>query len=140
MRIIGIDYGDARTGFAVCDPTGLLASAIENFASRKMEEVAQRTVEHVKTYGAEEIVLGFPKNMNNTQGPRAEKTQLFKARLEELLPDIPVILWDERSTTVSAIQILNETNTRGKKRKQVLDSVAATLILESYLNYKRNHI
>lgn len=139
MRIIGIDYGDARTGFAVCDPTGLLASAIENFSSRKMEEVAQRTVEHVHTYGAEEIVLGFPKNMNNTQGPRAEKTQLLKNRLEELLPNIPIILWDERSTTVSAIQILNETNTRGKKRKQVLDSVAATLILESYLNYKRNH-
>lgn len=139
MRILGIDYGDARTGFAISDPTGFLASAVETFHSRRMEEVAQRTAEHVKAYQAEELVLGFPKNMNNTQGPRAEKTLELKQRLEELLPGLPITLWDERSTTVSAIQILNTTNTRGKKRKNVVDSVAAVLILESYLNYKRLH-
>ncbi|MGI6031727.1 MAG: Holliday junction resolvase RuvX [Eubacteriales bacterium] len=139
MRILGIDYGDARTGFAVCDPTGMLASAVETFHSHKMEEVAQRTAEHAQAYQAEELVLGFPKNMNNTQGPRAEKTLELKARLEELLPDTPIVLWDERSTTVSAIRILNETNTRGKKRKNVVDSVAAVLILESYLAYRRSH-
>lgn len=137
MRVLGIDFGDVRTGFALSDPTGLLAQSLGTFISRDMEAVVQKAVDYCKQYTAETIVLGFPKNMNNTLGPRAEKSQQLKARLEELLPAVPVVLWDERGTTVSAIGYLNEQNVRGKKRKQVVDSVAAVIILQSYLDSLR---
>ena len=88
--------------------------------------------------GAELIVVGHPLNMDGSKGPRAQLCEEFAEKLRELV-SVPVVLWDERQTTVSAIGFLNETNTRGKKRKQVIDAVAATIILENYLNYRRNH-
>ncbi len=140
MRILSIDYGDARTGFAICDPTETLASPLSIFKSRKMEEVANHTAQLVMLYSASEVVLGYPKNMNNSEGFRAEKTNLLKDRLMELMPNIKITLWDERSTTVSAIAILNETNVRGQKRKNVIDSVSAVIILENYLNFRKNKL
>lgn len=134
MRILAIDYGDVRTGFAVCDPTGLIATALETFHQHKPDKVAERAVQYCQELKVEKIVLGMPKNMNNTLGERANKTLAFRDLLAALLPDIPIILWDERSTTVSAINILNETNVRGKKRKNIIDTVAATIILQSYLD------
>ncbi|MBQ4247165.1 MAG: Holliday junction resolvase RuvX, partial [Ruminococcus sp.] len=97
----------------------------------------EKTAEQAKELRAEEIVVGYPKNMNGTVGERAEKCQLFAQELEKLT-GCPVKLWDERCTTVSAHGYLNVTNTRGKKRKAVVDAVAAVLILESYLGYRKN--
>ena len=97
----------------------------------------EKAAEYVKSEKAELIVVGFPKNMNNTIGERAEKCTLFGQRLEEMT-GVKVVMWDERCTTVSAHQYLNETNVRGKKRKNIVDAVAAVIILESYLGYRKN--
>lgn len=138
MKILAVDYGDARTGLAVCDAGELLARPVTVIHSHKMEEVLTQTAAVARSEGAGRIVVGNPINMNGTAGPRSELCQAFADRLREL-SGLPVVLWDERSTTVSAIGILNTTDTRGKKRKAVVDAVAATLILESYLAYRKNH-
>ncbi len=137
QRILGIDLGDARTGFAVSDPTGFLASAVGTYTESDMQKIAEKACEYAKSYQVSEIVLGYPKNMNNTVGERAQKSENFAEILKSQLPDIKVILWDERCTTKSAIGFLNQTNTRGKKRKSVIDTVAATIILQGYLDSKR---
>lgn len=138
MKILAVDYGDARTGLAVCDAGELLARPVTVIHSHKMEEVLTQTAAAARSEGVGRIVVGNPINMNGTAGPRSELCQAFADRLREL-SGLPVVLWDERSTTVSAIGILNTTDTRGKKRKAVVDAVAATLILESYLAYRKNH-
>ena len=138
MKILAVDYGDARTGLAVCDAGELLARPVTVIHSHRMEEVLAQTAAAARSEGAERIVVGNPINMNGTAGPRSELCRDFAGRLREL-SGLPVVLWDERSTTVSAIGILNTTDTRGKKRKAVVDAVAATLILESYLAYRKNH-
>lgn len=138
MIALGVDFGDARTGLALSDKTGFLASAIGTIHEHNMRKTAEKVADAAKEHKAEVLVLGFPKNYNNTIGPRGEKTIEFKGMLEQLLPGIPVELWDERGTTISAINILNETNTRGIKRKKVLDSVAAVLILQGYLDKNKN--
>ena len=138
MKILAVDYGDARTGLSVCDAGELLARPVTVIHSHKMEEVLAQTAAVARSEGAGRIVVGNPINMNGTAGPRSELCQAFADRLREL-SGLPVVLWDERSTTVSAIGILNTTDTRGKKRKAVVDAVAATLILESYLAYRKNH-
>ena len=138
MKWLAVDYGDARTGLAVCDAGELLARPVTVIHSHKMEEVLTQTVAAARSEGAGRIVVGNPINMNGTAGPRSELCQAFADRLR-VLSGLPVVLWDERSTTVSAIGILNTTDTRGKKRKAVVDAVAATLILESYLAYRKNH-
>ena len=138
MKILAVDYGDARTGLAVCDAGELLARPVTVIQSHKMEEVLAQTAAAARSEGVGRIVVGNPINMNGTAGPRSELCQAFADRLREL-SGLPVVLWDERSTTVSAIGILNTTDTRGKKRKAVVDAVAATLILESYLAYRKNH-
>lgn len=138
MKILAVDYGDARTGLAVCDAGELLARPVTVIHSHKMEEVLAQTAAAARSEGVGRIVVGNPINMNGTAGPRSELCQAFADRLREL-SGLPVVLWDERSTTVSAIGILNTTDTRGKKRKAVVDAVAATLILESYLAYRKNH-
>jgi len=137
MRIMAVDYGDARTGVAISDPTGLLAGQTIILRLHRPEQVAEELASIAAGSGVEEIVLGYPKNMNDTLGPRAEKS----AALGELLKErtgLPVILWDERRTTVDAHRILTETGNRGKKRKEKVDAVAATLILEGYLTFKRS--
>jgi len=138
QRILGIDLGDVRTGFAVSDPTGFLASAVETFTEKDTEKIARRAAEWAEKYACGKIVLGYPKNMNNTVGERGKKSEAFASLLSSLLPACEIVLWDERCTTKSAIDILNTTNTRGKKRKNVIDTVAATLILQSFLDANRN--
>ena len=127
MRIMAIDYGDAHTGVAISDPTGMLAGWTTTIDSRKQDVVVEQLRAIIAEWQVTELVLGYPKNMNDTKGERVtEETGL------------PVHLWDERLTTVDAHRILSENGRRGKKRKQKVDAVAATLILEGYLGFRRN--
>ena len=136
MRIMAIDYGDARTGVALSDPTGFLAGQTFLIKSRKQEVVLEELAALVQRQGAQELVMGYPRNMDGTLGPRAEKYAAFARRLEEAT-GLPVALWDERRTTVDAHRILGEQGVRAKNRKDKIDSVASTLILEGYLDWKR---
>jgi putative Holliday junction resolvase len=136
MRIMAIDYGDVRTGIAISDPTGLLAGFAETITERRAEALAEEICRLARQHNAEELVLGYPRNMNDTVGARAEKAERFAQLLRETCA-LPVILWDERRTTVDAHRILSEAGRRGKKRKQRVDAVAAALILEGYLTYRR---
>ena len=129
MRIMAIDYGDAHTGIAVSDPTGLLAGFTTTVDAYRPEAVAERIAVLAEEHGAEELVLGHPVNMNGTLGPRSEKAHAMKALLEERT-GLPVILWDERRTTIDAHQILMNNGKNAKKRKKTVDAVAAALILE----------
>ncbi|MGN0580246.1 MAG: Holliday junction resolvase RuvX [Ruminococcus sp.] len=137
MIIMSVDFGDSRTGIAVCGKSEMLASPVCVISEKDFGKCIEKTAALAIEQRAEEIVVGYPKNMNGTVGERAEKCQLFAEELAKLT-DCPVKLWDERCTTVSAHQFLNVTNTRGKKRKAVVDSVAAVIILESYLEFRRN--
>lgn len=137
MIIFGVDFGDTRTGWAVCDKSEMIASPAGVLTEKNFLHCAEKTAEAAKDARAELIVVGHPVNMDGSRGPRAQKCADFAEILKEK-SGIPVVLWDERCTTVSAHQILNVTNTRGKKRKSVVDAVAAVLILESYLAYRKN--
>ncbi len=136
MRIMAIDYGDAHTGIAVSDATGFLTGTTTTIHSRKAEVVLEEIARLVKEHGAQELVMGFPKNMDGTEGPRAELYRAFAAQVEEMTGLKPV-LWDERRTTVDAHRILFEAGKNAKKRKKTVDAVAASLILEGYLDFKR---
>lgn len=137
MKIMAVDLGDARTGLACCDRTETLSSPIGVIHDKNPDSVLQKVAAAVVEYQVGEVIVGYPKNMNNTVGPRAELCAAFAEKLAALVT-VPVQLWDERSTTVSAHNYLNVTDTRGKKRKNVVDAVAATIILESYLQYRAN--
>ena len=137
MIIFGVDFGDTRTGWAVCDRSELMASPAGVLTEKNFLHCAEKTAEAAKNARAEMIVVGHPKNMDGSCGERAQKCEAFAKLLGEKT-GLPVVLWDERCTTVSSHNILNVTNTRGKKRKAVVDAVAATIILESYLAYRRN--
>ena len=136
MRIMAIDYGDARTGVAISDPTGLLAGRTEVIHSRRPEEVCAQIARMAAEAGVEELVLGLPRNMDGTEGPRAELYKAFAAQVEETCGLKPV-LWDERRTTVEAHNILHASGKKMKNHKKTVDAVAATLILEGYLTFKR---
>ena len=136
MRIMAIDYGDARTGVAISDPTGLLAGYTTVIHSRKPEAVAAELARLVKEHGVEELVMGFPRNMDGTEGPRAELYRAFAGQVEAACGLKPV-LWDERRTTVEAHGILHASGKKMKNHKKTVDAVAATLILEGYLTFKR---
>lgn len=138
MKILAVDFGDARTGLACCDRTEYLASPIGVIHDKDFGSVVQKVAIAVTEYDVGEVIVGHPLNMNGTAGPRAQLCADFAEQLAKLV-SVPVKLWDERGTTVSAIGFLNRTDTRGKKRKEVVDAVAATIILESYLNYRKNH-
>lgn len=138
MRVMAIDYGDARTGVALSDPSGLLTGFTTVIHSRNRETVLAQLASLCKERGADRLVMGFPRNMDGTEGPRAALYREFAASLEEAT-GMPVRLWDERRTTVEAHQILSSQNYHGKKRKNTVDAVAASLILEGYLGYLRNH-
>lgn len=133
MRIMAIDYGDARTGIAVSDMLGMIAG--ETFVITQWDPavLADTIVREAKTRNVEKLVLGLPKNMDGTEGPRAEKARALAAMLEERDAP-PVVMWDERRTTVEAHNILSQHNYHGQKRKNTVDAVAASLILEGYLN------
>ena len=136
MRIMAIDYGDARTGVAISDPTGLLAGYTEVIHSRKGEQVCARLAELVEQSKVEELVMGFPRNMDGTEGPRAELYRAFAGAVAEATGLTPV-LWDERRTTIEAHDILHASGKKMKNHKKTVDAVAATLILEGYLTRKR---
>ena len=138
MRILGVDFGEARIGIAVSDPLGFLASGVGNVLNRNFKEAAREVAGKAQELGAEKIVVGYPKNMNGTVGERAEKCAAFAKEVGKHFAG-EILLWDERGTTVSAHGFLNQTNTRGKKRKAVIDAVAAVVILESYLGWRKNH-
>ena len=138
MRIMAIDYGDAHTGIAVSDPTGLLAGFTTVVTAYRPEAVAQRVAELAREHGAEELVLGHPVNMDGSLGPRSEKAKAMQALLEEAT-GLPVVLWDERRTTIDAHHILYQSGKNAKQRKKVVDAVAASLILEGYLTFKKSH-
>ncbi|MCD7732991.1 MAG: Holliday junction resolvase RuvX [Oscillospiraceae bacterium] len=136
MKILAVDYGDARTGLASCDKGESIASPVGTISEWNRERLLQKIADKAHELGTELIVVGLPKNMDGSEGERADKCREFAAQLSEL-SGIETALWDERITTVEAIGILNETNVRGKKRKAVIDTVAATLILENYLEYRK---
>ena len=136
MRIMAIDYGDAHTGIAISDPTGFLAGTTTTIHSRKAEVVLEELNKLVQAHQVEELVMGFPRNMDGSEGPRAELYRAFAAQVEEVTGLKPV-LWDERRTTVDAHRILFESGKNAKKRKKTVDAVAASLILEGYLTFKR---
>lgn len=138
MKIMAVDYGDSRTGLAMCDKGEILASPLYTINMKDFDKCLEMTAQAAKENRAELIVVGNPINMNGTEGPRSEKCRLFADRLKELV-SVDVVMWDERSSTVTAIGYMNDVNKRGKKRKEVLDSAAAAVILEGFLAYRRNH-
>ena len=138
MKIMAIDYGDARTGVAISDALGWMTGQTAVIHSWKPEKTAEEVVRMFRESGAERLVMGFPRNMDGTEGPRADLYREFAAKLEELLGE-KIVLWDERRTTIEAHQILSENNYHGKKRKNTVDAVAASLILEGSLSYLRTH-
>ena len=137
MRIMAIDYGDAHTGIAISDPTGFLAGYTTVINAYRPEVVADQIATLVKEHGVEELVLGHPINMDGTRGPRSEKAQAMAELLREAT-ELPVVLWDERRTTIDAHQILMNNGKNAKKRKKTVDAVAASLILEGYLTFKKS--
>ncbi len=132
MRIMAIDFGDARIGLAVSDAMGILCGEAWTMEEWNMERAAQRIAEAAKQCGVERLVLGLPKNMDGSEGPRAEKSREFKAMLEAE-SGLPVILWDERRSSIEAHAILHASGKKEKKHRKTVDAVAASLILEGYL-------
>ena len=137
MKIMAVDYGEARTGLAMCDEGEILASPLQTVFEKDFDACAEQVAKISKEKKAAMIIVGDPVNMNGTRGERSQKCALFAEKLRELT-SVEVKMWDERSSTVTAISYMNEVNKRGKKRKAVLDQAAAAVILESYLNYRRN--
>lgn len=136
MITLSVDYGDVRTGIAICDPSELLASPVTVIKETYMPKLAAKIADIARERCVELILVGCPVNMDGTKGERAEKcTELANYIRDEY--GFKTDMWDERMTTMEAHTILNATNTRGKKRKAVVDAVAATIILEDYLKYRR---
>ena len=136
MRIMGLDYGSKTVGVAVSDLLGITAQGVETITreeENKLRRTCARIEELIQDYEIETIVLGYPKNMNNTAGDRAKKTEEFKDMLERRT-GLPVVLWDERLTTAASERILMESGVRRENRKAVIDKVAAGLILQGYLD------
>ena len=137
MIILGIDPGRARTGVAVCDPREIMASPVTVIHERSREALCEKIASVAAERMAELIVVGLPKNMDGTEGPAAAASRELAAMLEQRCA-LPVELWDERGTTITAQNLLNESDTRGSRRKAVIDSVAAVIILEEYLAKRKN--
>lgn len=137
MRILAVDLGAARTGLAVCDENEVLASPAGVVAERDRQRLAEKIAAAAREQGAGAVVVGLPRNMDGTEGESAKGAREFAGLLRALVP-VPVELRDERGTTITAHGFLNDTDTRGKKRKAAIDAVAATVILQDYLDYRRN--
>ena len=136
MRILGIDYGDARTGLSISDPSGFLAGSPGVIHEWNYDKLVDKLAAFIQENKIEEIVLGWPKNMDGTAGARAQKCEALAKTLEERT-GLHVVLWDERRTTVAAHEILHQTGKKEKKNRKTVDAVAATLILQGYLDFKR---
>lgn len=137
MIIMSVDLGKARTGIAVCDKTEFLASPYTVIFEKSPKALPDKVAQAAKSCGAELIVVGLPKNMDGSEGESARNARAFAAELQEIT-GIETVMQDERGTTVTAHSFLNTTNTRGKKRKNVVDEVAATIILQDYLDKRKN--
>ena len=133
-KYLGVDYGDKRTGLAECDISGLIAGGIGTISEGGMRKTALKVAEEAEKRSCKKIIIGLPKNMDGSEGPRADVIKAFGALLSELT-EIPIDYYDERMTTMVAYRFLGETGTYGKKRKDTVDAVAASLILEGYLGF-----
>ncbi len=143
MRIMGIDYGDSRIGVSISDPMGWIAQAVETInLNGSTSKAVQRIYDLAKGYSAERIVVGFPKNMNGTIGPRGEKTLEFIELLDRKVNDeesrIEIIKWDERLTTVAANRTMHELGVKTSRKKNLVDQIAAVYILQGYLDSLKN--
>jgi len=136
-KLMGIDFGDVRTGVAMSDPMGLIAVGAGCIHSTNLRKTAEIAAEMAQEKGASRIIVGHPINMNGTLGPRSERVQAFAGILRELT-ELPVELFDERLSTAQAHQMLSLTNTRGQKRKNVIDEMSACLILQNYMDMQKN--
>lgn len=136
MRILAVDYGEARTGIAVSDYTGTIPSPLTVINERKFNALIEKIAVTATENEVEEIVVGNPVNMNGTKGEKSVKCERLAEKLRQRV-DVPVVMWDERLTTVAAHGIMNENNRRGKNRSERIDSVAAALILEGYLGFRK---
>ncbi len=138
MRIMGLDYGSKTVGVAISDPFGWTAQGIETITRQEEDNLVATIAKlraHIEAYKVETILLGLPKNMNNTEGERVEKTLYFKNRLEKEF-NLPVLTWDERLSTLGAARNLDEANMAKRKQKKVIDKMAAVFILQGYLDTK----
>ena len=136
-KYLGVDYGDKRTGLAECDVSGLLASGIGTISEGGMRNTAERVAREAESRGCKKIIVGLPKNMDGSEGSRAERCKKFARMLKEE-SGLTVSTFDERMTTMTAARYLNETNTKGKKRKGVIDTLSAQIILQNCLDRLKN--
>lgn len=135
-KYLAVDYGDVRTGLADCDPSGLIATGIGTVSPGGMRNTATLVAEEARKRGCKKIIVGLPKNMDGSEGPRADVIKAFVAILGELT-ELSIELWDERMTTMEAYRFLGESGTFGKKRKGVVDTLSAQIILQDYLDRER---
>ena len=135
-KYLGVDYGDKRTGLAECDPSGLIASGICTISEGGMNKTAIRVAAEAQARSCRKIIIGLPKNMDGSEGPRADVIKAFGALLAELTA-IPIDYYDERMTTMVAYRFLGETGTYGKKRKETVDTLSAQIILQNYIDRER---
>ena len=135
-KYLGVDYGDKRTGLAECDISGLIAGGIGTISEGGMRKTAQKVAEEAAKRSCKKIVIGLPKNMDGSEGPRADVIKAFGALLSEIT-DIPIDYYDERMTTMVAYRFLGETGTYGKKRKDTVDTLSAQIILQNYIDRER---
>ncbi|MCL2018273.1 MAG: Holliday junction resolvase RuvX [Oscillospiraceae bacterium] len=139
MRIMAVDYGDSRTGLAICDMSETLASPYSVIHEKNTDMLIKKIAAEAVENEIAEIIVGNPVNMNGTRGASSEKCVKFADKLTKSVR-VPVLMWDERSTTVLANTLLNEADKRGKKRKSIVDAAAAAVILEGYLSYRKNKV
>ena len=137
-RLLGVDFGDVRTGLAVSDAARFLASGMETIQPGGMRKTAIAVAEQARELSVSGVIVGLLINMDGSYGPRAEHAEVFATLLEEQLPEVPIVLMDERMTTMAASRFLNETNTRGRQRKQVIDTLSAQIILQNALDRLKN--
>ena len=137
-RVLGVDFGDVRTGLAISDETRFLASGIGYIKPGGIVKTADKVSEIAMENHAVALVVGHPMNMNGTRGPRAERAEEFAELLRARLPDTEVLLFDERMTTMAASRYLVETGTRGKNRKQVIDTLSAQILLQNFIDMEKN--
>ena len=136
-KYLGVDYGDKRTGLAECDISGLIAGGIGTISEGGMRKTAIRVAEEAEKRSCKKIIIGLPKNMDGSEGPRADVIKAFGTLLSELT-DIPIDYYDERMTTMVAYRFLGETGTYGKKRKDTVDTLSAQIILQNYIDRERS--
>jgi putative Holliday junction resolvase len=135
-KYLGVDYGDKRTGLAECDISGLIAGGIGTISEGGMRKTAQKVAEEAEKRSCKKIIIGLPKNMDGSEGPRADVIKAFGALLAEITA-IPIDYYDERMTTMVAYRFLGETGTYGKKRKDTVDTLSAQIILQNYIDRER---